>query len=200
MEEEKLEQTTPAPTDKIDFNKPIIKADQTIHFELDKSKSVAEQAEDLVNLAATAKAVEDEKLVNDITSLKKEELKTSAETKAKEKTAESKKSEKKLQEANYGVYEGIADLIGLKKPLPNKMLNALMWILIPFLIIYYVAVGFVTGIINITMDCVNAIVIRFAEFTKPAKTVIIFVMILLLAATIILVILFLLRNYGIINF
>lgn len=199
MEDEKKLTPTENNDQKIDINKSLIKLDNSIHFKLDTNKTVADQAQDLVDLAATSKAVEDEKLVDDITAIKKEELKIHAETRAKEKTAESKKSEKKLQEATYGVYEGIADLIGLKKPLPNKMLKSLMWILIPFLILYYFMVGLITGIINITMDCVNAIVIRFAEFTKPARNVIVFVLITFLAGSIIIVILFLLKKYGIIN-
>ena len=96
MEEEK--KLTPAENSeqKIDLNKSLIKLDNSIHFKLDTNKTVADQAQDLVDLAATSKAVEDEKLVNDITAIKKEELKIHAETRAKEKTAESKKSEKKL--------------------------------------------------------------------------------------------------------
>lgn len=170
-----------------------------IKLELDKTKSLKEQAKDVVDLAATSKAVQDEKLVDDITNLKKEELKTNAESSLKEEQVKSKETEKKLQEANYGVYNGIATLIGLKKPLPNPMLKALMWILSPFLVLYYFIIGLITGIINITMDCINSIVIRFAEFTKPAKKIILFVLLLAVVGSIIITIVFLLKKYGVIQ-
>lgn len=169
-----------------------------IKFELDKTKSLKEQAKDVVDLAATSKAVQDDKLVNDITNFKKEELKTSAESSLKEEQVKSKEAEKKLQEANYGVYNGIAILIGLKKPLPNPMLKALMWILAPFLVLYYFIIGLLTGIINITMDCINSIVVRFAEFTKPARKIILFILLLSVAISIILTIVFLLKHFGVI--
>lgn len=195
MEEENKEELIKTEVD----SSTLTNVDKSIHIELDKSKSVKEQAKDIVNLAATAKAVEDEHLVDDITNLKKEELKQSAETSLKEEHIKSKESEKKLQEANYGTYEGIAELIGLKKPLPNRMLKCLMFILMPFLILYYTIIGLITGIINITMDCVNAVVLRFAEFTKPAKKIILFLLTVFIVAMIVLTILFFLRKYGIIQ-
>ena len=59
--------------------------------------------------------------------------------------------------------------------------------------------GLITGIINITMDCVNAVVLRFAEFTKPAKKIILFLLTVFIVAMIVLTILFFLRKYGIIQ-
>ena len=206
-EEEKVEETKEEPKQQVvaadDTNKNIghvIEVPKTdIHFELDKTKSVTEQAKDLVGLAATSNAVRDEGLVENITEKKKEELKTAADTALKTEQVKSSTTEKELQEANYGVYQGIADLIGLKKPLPNKMLKALMLILQPLLIVYYVIIGFITGIINVTMDCINAVTERFATFTKVARKIIIFVAILLLIVIIFLVIKFFLNKYGIIN-
>lgn len=152
-------------------------------FEYDATdKSLKEQAKDFVDLAATSKAVEDVALVNKITDYKKEELETGAATSLKEEQVKSSEAEKALQKANYGTYEGIAELIGLKKPLPNKMLCALMYILIPFLVVYYFVVGLITGLVNITMDCINAVVTRFAEFTKPAKKIILFILIVAASA------------------
>lgn len=192
--------SVPVTTSSDDKEHHIIDVPKTdIHFELDRSKSVTEQAKDLVGLAATSRAVEDEELVENITEKKKDELKTAADTSLKQEQVRSSETEKQLQTANYGIYEGIADLIGLKKPLPNKMLKALMFILIPLLIVYYTIVGFITGVINVTMDCVNAITERFAAFTKSARKVIIFVAMLVLIGVIFLVIKFFLNKYGIID-
>ena len=180
-------------------NNALKNLDKSIKVELDKSKTVKEQAQDLVELAATMKAVEDDSLVSDITGLKKEELKQNAETSLKQEHIKSKESEKKLQEASYGVYEGIADLIGLKKPLPNKMLKVLMFILMPLLICYYSVMGLITGIINVTMDCVNSVVVRFAEFTKPAKKIILFLLVLFLCGSVALIVVHYLKLYNIIQ-
>lgn len=195
-EVKEIEQTS---DEKQDTSVVKIPVNKELHFELDKTKTVTEQAKDLVGLAATSKAVEDETLVEDITKTKKEELKLAAETSRKEEEVKSSKTEKALQDANYGIYSGIADLIGLKKPLPNRMLKVLMFILMPLLVIYYTVFGFITGIINVTMDCVNAVTERFAAFTKPAKKVIIFFAGLVVLAIIFLVIKFFLNKYGIID-
>lgn len=165
---------------------------------LDKSKSVSEQAEDMVEAAATAAAVEDDELVQDLTDIKKDELKHGFEAKLKRKQSESANAETELQKANYGNYQGIAELIGLKKPLPNATLKALMLILQPILVVYYAVVGSVTGIINITMECVNSIAERFVEFTKSAKKIIVIVFLIALITIIILVILAILRKYQVI--
>ncbi|MBR2883092.1 MAG: hypothetical protein IKB96_12290 [Prevotella sp.] len=92
----------------IDPNVPQLK------FELDKDKTYTEQAKDLVGVIATQKAVEDEELVRDITETKKEELRTGADANLKEEQAKAKTAEKNLQEANYGVYEGVATYAGVK--------------------------------------------------------------------------------------
>lgn len=196
-QEEKKE--LPAQADVHESNLAIKDNNEKIQIHLDKNKSVKEQAKDIVQLAATQEAVKDEELVKDITELKKDELRESASTSLKEEQVKSAHTEKELQHAKYGVYEGIADYIGLKKALPEKMLHALMYILMPLLIIYYVIVGFVTGIINISMDCLNAITERFAQFTKPGKKVIIFAALVLLIVIIFLVIKFFLNKYGIID-
>ena len=206
-EEEKKDEVESEVKEEPKESAPLVKKEESdiekrkigdLQVSIDRSKSAGHQAKELVSAAATAKAIQDQELVENITSLKKDELKANAESSLKEELTKSKEAESKLQAANYGVYEGIADLIGLKKPLPNGMLKILMLILMPLLIAYYVVFGVFTGIINITMDCVNAIVSRFAEFTKPARKVIIFVAIVAAIGLTFFVVWSLLKKYNVI--
>ena len=63
----------------------------------------------------------------------------------------------------------------------------------------YLVIGLIAGLINVTMDCVNSIVTRFAEFTKPARQVIKFLLIVLAIVIVLLVIYHFLTQYGIIK-
>lgn len=128
-----------------------------LKVELDKDKTYTEQAKDLVGVMATQKAIEDEDLVKDITEAKKEELRTGADANLKEEQAKAKTAEKTLQEANYGVYEGVATYAGVKKPLPKGMQRVLFSILSFFQIVVLILVGTPTSIINILADCVDSI-------------------------------------------
>ena len=66
--EEDTSTSVPVTASNDDKEHHIIDVPKTdIHFELDRSKSVTEQAKDLVGLAATSRAVEDEELVENIT-------------------------------------------------------------------------------------------------------------------------------------
>lgn len=138
----------------------------------DKTKSVNEQAKEMIDVLSVAEAVKDKDTVADLAKHKKDELLSRAEANAKEEKAKSKGSEITLQKAEFGVYEGIASYAGIKKSLPKKMQQILM---VPLQIIVGILLfifGSVASAINVVLDSVNAIMIRFADLSDSSKRVI----------------------------
>ena len=176
----------------IDPNIPQLK------FELDKDKTYTEQAKDLVGVIATQKAVEDEELVKDITETKKEELRTGADANLKEEQAKAKTAEKSLQEANYGVYEGVAIYAGVKKPLPKEMQKVLFSILSFFQIVVLIIVGTPTSIISILADCVDSIFKKLSSIAKSARVLVVSLLVIGAVALVAYIVITTLQKYSII--
>lgn len=149
-----------------------IVAQQSQKIAFDHTQSPSEQAKAIVDVLSTQKAVEDEKLVQDITNIKKEELKTHAEANLKKGEAESKKSDIELQEANYGVYSGVANYAGIKKPLPQNMQKILFTILSVFQTIFLIIFGLPISVVNMCADGIDSIVKKLGSITKSAMWIV----------------------------
>lgn len=169
-----------------------------LKVELDKDKTYTEQAKDLVGVMATQKAIEDEDLVKDITEAKKEELRTGADANLKEEQAKAKTAEKTLQEANYGVYEGVATYAGVKKPLPKGMQRVLFSILSFFQIVVLILVGTPTSIINILADCVDGIFKKLSSIAKSARVLVVSLLVIGVVALVTYIVITTLQKYSII--
>lgn len=169
-----------------------------LKVELDKDKTYTEQAKDLVGVMATQKAIEDEDLVKDITEAKKEELRTGADANLKEEQAKAKTAEKTLQEANYGVYEGVATYAGVKKPLPKGMQRVLFNILSFFQIVVLILVGTPTSIINILADCVDSIFKKLSSIAKSARVLVVSLLVIGAVALVTYIVITTLKKYSII--
>ena len=169
-----------------------------LKVELDKDKTYTEQAKDLVGVMATQKAIEDEDIVKDITEAKKEELRTGADANLKEEQAKAKTAEKTLQEANYGVYEGVATYAGVKKPLPKGMQRVLFSILSFFQIVVLILVGTPTSIINILADCVDSIFKKLSSIAKSARVLVVSLLVIGVVALVTYIVITTLQKYSII--
>lgn len=179
-------------TPSFEIEKPEMKV------EVDPAKSVVEQAKEFVGALATKNAVEDETLQQALTEKKKEELLHDAAAHLKDEKAESRKADKKLQEANYGVFEGVANYAGIKKPLPDKMQRVLFSILSGIQVIFLILLGLPTSIVNIIADCVNSIVTKLSEISKAAKVLVLSLLTLAGIAAVFYLAYTLLKRYGII--
>ena len=140
-----------------------------IKFSLDKSKSFEEQAEDVVNAIAIAKAVEDENVAKQLTDKKAEELKNKADTKAKKAEQENIQAETNLQKAKRDLYESVLQSFGIYKHLPTWLMVILVFILSPL----YAALTFIIGtpcaVVKILIDNLDGIVCRYEESDKQSK-------------------------------
>ena len=160
----------------VENNEIIVKEEAvkvpTLQFEVDTSKTFSEQAKDVVGAMATAKAIQDEKLVKNVTEAKKDELSSRAEAEAKSEKAKTKDAEKKLQESTFGIYEGVASYIGLKRALPERMLKILMLFIQPIVGIFITVIGLPISIIAICMDGINVLAEKFAAISENAKRIV----------------------------
>ena len=165
---------------------------EDLQFEVDRNKSFNEQAKDMVGAIATKNAIEDVNLQKDITDTKKKELKNNAEK-------ELKKEQESLQEAEYGVYKGIASYAGIKKPLPQKYQKILFFMYMVLLFPFQVTVGSVFCIVNYFADCADSFFEKLSSITKSAKTLVLSLLVLGSVALAIYIVINLLQKYHIIG-
>lgn len=156
---------------------------------------VQDVAKEQLRAISTAKAVQDKGLQDAIVDKRKEELLASADTDLKRETVKNKEVDIQLQQADYGVYIGVATYAGIKKPLPHKMQNVLFFILSVIQTVFLIALGVPVSIINMTADGVDSVVKKLAGLTKSAMWIV-------LAAIIVvaLVLLFYFTKYLLVDF
>lgn len=145
---------------------------QKLEFRFDTTKPPEEQAKDIIGVKATAKAIEDEDLTKGVTDRKKAEILNHADAHLKKEEAENKKADILLQEANYGVYNGVATYAGIKKPLPQKMQKILFTILSAFQLLFLIAVGFPISVVNILLDSVDSVIEKMGKVTFSARIIV----------------------------
>jgi hypothetical protein len=137
-----------------------------------EEKSFSDIAMEHIGAITTLKAIQDEGLQEAITDKRKEEILASADTELKREAVKNKEVDIKLQEADYGVYMGVATYAGIKKPLPQKMQNILFLVLSIFQTICLVLIGIPISIINITSDAVDSVVKKLSSLTKSAMWIV----------------------------
>lgn len=190
MEDEKkleLQETVPKET-------PL---EQLNDVTIDQNKSFEDRAKDVATVIATKKALEDDKLVYKITDLKKDELSEAAKANYKKGQAKNQEAEKELQTALFGVYDGLASYMGLKRDLPKRMLKILMFFVQPVLGLLLLVSGLVVGTINILMDGVNSIAEKFATLSEITKKIVKSLFWILLVALFLLAVNYVLKRFGI---
>ncbi len=141
-------------------------------LQINGEKTLEEQAKDLVGVKATERAINDEILTDGVTNRKKAELLSHAEAHLKKEQAENKKADILLQEANHGVYDGVATYAGIKKALPQKMQSVLFPILSAVQIIVLILIGVPISIVNIVLDSVDSVVQKMQNVTRSARWIV----------------------------
>lgn len=145
---------------------------QKLELQFDTTKPPEEQVKAIIDVKAAAKAIEDEDLTNGVTDRKKAEILNRADANLKKEEAENKKAEILLQEANYGVYNGVATYAGIKKPLPQKMQKFLFTILSAFQLLLLIAIGFPISVVNILLDSVDSVIEKMGKVTRSARIIV----------------------------
>ena len=136
---------------------------------------------------AVKQAVEDTELVEDLTEKAKEELKQSATANLKEEKAKSKQADISLQNAEYGVFEGVATYAGIKKPLPKKMQAVLFVILSIIQTVFLIVIGTPVSVINIMADCIDSVVKKLSSIAKSSMWLVLLILIVLVVGIVLIV-------------
>ena len=160
----------------IEQEKPIEKSitelsAKDITYKVDTEKSFEQQAEDIVGAMATAKAVSDKTTAEDIAEKKSQELKTKAETKLKDAQTQDIKATTEMQEAKRQKYEAVLETFGIKKHLPDYLLQIMVWLFTPIYIVLAIIIGIPCGVIKVLIDNIDNILVRYekAETTNKPK-------------------------------
>lgn len=159
-----------------------------IKFKIDNSKSMEEQAKDVVGAMATARAVQDEETVDKLTQEKTEELVADAQAKRKEAESRNINAETGKQEANRGKYEAVLESFGIKKHLPLWLLYLLVGLLSPIYVIFCIVIGVPCGVVKILIDNIDNILVRYEKVesgNRPKIKVTVWILIALVGAAIV---------------
>lgn len=159
-----------------------------IKMQLDKTKSYEEQAEDVVGAMATARAVANEQVAQELSDRKAAELKAKASAKAKQAAAGEINAETDKQEAERKLYEAVLETFGIKKHLPKWLMQIMVFIFTPIYIVLSLIIGIPCGIVKTLIDNVDNIICRYEsaeEKNKPKikATVWVLFILIILAAT-----------------
>lgn len=140
-----------------------------IEFTVDKSKSYEEQAADVVGAMATAKAVSDEAVQNDLAVKKAEELKAKASAKEKAAEATDLAAETEMQIARRNLYEAVLEDFMITKHLPQWLMMIVVGILSPLYILKILLINVPLGFGKTLMDCIDNIFIRYSKVNDENK-------------------------------
>lgn len=162
---------------------------------IDESKSFEQRAQDVATVIATKEALSDGTLIDELSEKKKKEFVNVADANVKKGQALNKNAEKKLQKADFEIYEGLAAYMGLKRDLPHFMLKILMFfaqlIIGPVLLIS----GLIVATVNVLLDGINSIMEKFAELSENTRKIVKSLFWIITSVIIIYVAYFLLRQY-----
>ena len=136
---------------------------------IDHSKSMEQQAEDIVGAMATARAVEDEQTAKELTENKAEELKAKAKAKEKKAETERVRATTEQQKAQREHYEAVLETFGIFKHLPKWLMVALVFIFSPIYIFLNVLIGIPCGFVKVLIINIDGILTRFEEANETRK-------------------------------
>lgn len=141
-----------------------------IKIKLDDTKSVEDQAEDVVGAMVTAGAIQDQTIRSTLTDKKAEELVNKAEEKAKKAKKASVDAETELQKAERDLYEAVLNTFGIYKHLPRGLMKTLVWVFSPLYTFISLLIGIPCGFCKILIDNLDGIICRYdktGDIVKP---------------------------------
>lgn len=157
-----------------------------IKVRVDNNKSVAEQAEDVIDLMATAKAVQDEETADELTKSKAEELLAKAKKKRLSAQTQVLEAETDKQKARRALYEAVLEDFGIKTHLPSWLMVILVILFTPLYIAKSLIIGVPLGFVKTVIDNLDNVVCRYervGDTVKPKVKVIVWILFVLLVAT-----------------
>ena len=141
-----------------------------IHFKLDTTQSYEEQANDVVNATAIAKAVKDKNTVEILAKGKQNELIGEQQAKIKKTQRDLKDSETELQKAEFDSNKTLFDTFNIVSHLPKWLQMIVVPLLTPFYLIGVLVIKVPCGFVRMLIDGIDGIICRYEkadERTRP---------------------------------
>ena len=141
-----------------------------VHFKLNTTQSYEEQAKDVVNAMATAKAVKDQNTVDALAKGKQDELIGEQQAKIKKTQRDLKDSETELQKAEFDSNKTLFDTFNIVSHLPKWLQMIVVPLLTPFYLIGVLVIKVPCGFVRMLIDGIDGIICRYEkadERTRP---------------------------------
>lgn len=141
-----------------------------VHFKLNTDKTYEEQAKDVVNASAIAKAVQDENTIAALAKGKQDELIGEQQAKITKTKKDLKDSETELQKAEYDSNKTLFDTFNIVSHLPKWLQYIIVPLLTPFFLIGVLVIKVPCGFVRMLIDGIDGIICRYEkadERTRP---------------------------------
>lgn len=141
-----------------------------IHFKLDTTQSYEDQAKDVVNATAIAKAVKDNNTVEMLAKGKQNELIGEQQVKIRKTQKDLKDSETELQKAEFDSNKTLFDTFNIVSHLPKWLQMIVVPLLTPFYLIGVLVIKVPCGFVRMLIDGIDGIICRYEkadERTRP---------------------------------
>lgn len=156
-----------------------------IHFKLDTTQSYEDQAKDVVNATAIAKAVKDDNTVEMLAKGKQNELIGEQQVKIRKTQKDLKDSETELQKAEFDSNKTLFDTFNIVSHLPKWLQMIVVPLLTPFYLIGVLVIKVPCGFVRMLIDGIDGIICRYEkadERTRPRIKVTVWIIFGLLVA------------------
>ena len=156
-----------------------------VKFKLDSNQTYEQQAKDVVNAMATAKAVEDEATVQALAKGKQDELIGEQQSKVKKTQKEFINAQTEVQKAEYDSNKALFDTFNIISHLPKWLQMIVVPLLTPFYLIGVLVIKVPCGFVRMLIDGIDGIICRYEkadERTRPRIKVAVWVIFGLLVA------------------
>lgn len=157
-----------------------------VKFRLDSNQTYEQQAKDVVNAMATAKAVEDEATVQALAKGKQDELIGEQQSKVKKTQKDFINAQTEVQKAEYDSNKALFDTFNIISHLPKWLQMIVVPLLTPFYLIGVLVIKVPCGFVRMLIDGIDGIICRYEkadERTRPRIKVTVWIILGIATAT-----------------
>ena len=157
-----------------------------VKFKLDSNQTYEQQAKDVVNAMATAKAVEDEATVQALAKGKQDELIGEQQSKVKKTQKDFIDAQTEVQKAEYDSNKALFDTFNIISHLPKWLQMIVVPLLTPFYLIGVLVIKVPCGFVRMLIDGIDGIICRYEkadERTRPRIKVTVWIILGIATAT-----------------
>lgn len=172
-------------------------------FKYDDTKTIDQNANDLIELKASERASQDKLFVDEVAETKKETIKESARVNKDihliKKDAEKITALTEKDRAFYEQWKPILEWGGIKDPVTRKLAIFLIILIMPFYVTVTIGITLPIAIIKTLFKSINILLEEIKTFGKIARSIAFTILILGTISLIAFIIVYNLQKYGIIN-